>query len=170
MTDAAKSRKSVHIEAIEKRNTETLRKARPPSSNRYSVAGHLLPNVKPGERSLQATYRLVSKQPLNVERMYNITKNTVDLAIANSALERYKPVKANRFCQNLAREIQKRLVCEDFERFRIVVVVTMVEKLNQSGQAQLGFLWEAEQDQWTDYHRECQDFVVNAMVAGVYYE
>lgn len=188
MTDTAKSRKSVHISAKDKVNDkernsadEAQRRKRKSSasqgsrksvktSNRYSVAGHLIANVKAGERTLQATYRLVSQAPLNLERMYNITKYTVDTAIAASALERYNPSRANRFCQSLAREIQKRIVYEEFDRFRIIAMVTMMEKGNQSGQMQLGFLWESEQDQWTDYHYECRDFVINALVVGVYYE
>lgn len=140
------------------------------SNARYSQAGHLIRTAKPGERKFQPTYRMVSQAPLNLEHMYNITKRTVDTAIASNAMERYNPARANRFCQSLAREIQRCIAAEGFDRFRIVAVVTMLEKANQSTVAKLGFLWDAEQDNWTAYHYECRDFVVNALVLGVYYE
>lgn len=194
MTDAEKtnkSRKSVHIKGKDKsaeeskkpRNerNESLKQARKSTSvsrkstaaktsNRYSVAGHLIANTKADERTLQPTYRLVSKVPLNPDRIYNITKYTVETAIASCALERYNPTRVNRFCQTLAREIQKRILYEEFHRFRVIAVVTMMEKANQSGQLQLGFLWDADQDQWTNYHYDSRDFVINALVLGVYYE
>lgn len=147
-----------------KRQAYSMRKSR------YSSAGHLIRLSKIGEPRFQATYRLLSQAPLNLEQMYTITKRTVDMAIASNALDRYNAARANRFCQSLAREIQRCIVAEKFDRFRIVALVTMVERTNQSAVAKMGFLWDAEQDNWTAYHCECRDFEINALVLGVYYE
>lgn len=169
-------RKSVYIKAAKANRasgalTDDQRSSRTRSrKSQYSTAGHVVPLAKAGIRVYQPTYRLVSQRPLDVERLFRVTKYTVDTSIARGALEQYRPQRANRFCQSLAREIQKRIRYEDFDRFRFVVMITKMEKANQSGHSKMGFLWDAEHDRWTSYQFETREYIINAVVLGVYYE
>lgn len=169
-------RKSVYIKAtkadrISGARTDDQRTSRLRSrKSHYSTAGHLIPLAKAGNRVYQPTFRLVSQRPLDLERLYRITKYTVDTSVARGALEQYRPQRANRFCQSLAREIQKRIRYEDFDRFRFVVLITKMEKANQSGDSKMGFLWDAENDRWTSYQFETREYIINAVVLGIYYE
>lgn len=140
------------------------------SDARYSMDGHLIPAIKPGQRQYQATYRLESQAPVKPDTLYQLTKYAVESAVNANALVDYNPKRSNRFCQTLAREIQRSIASEGFERFRIIAIVQLSECTNQSAWSKMGFLWDADADMWSTYYHEAQKFVISATVLCVYYE
>lgn len=137
----------------------------------YSQSGHLINHhIKAGERTLLPTYQLYSKTPLLAERLYNIVEMTIRTAVAASAMDYYLEKRSSRFVQSMAREVMLNTMRQDYERFRIVAWVSLMEKSDQSGMAKMGFCWDAEQDQWSKYVFENKNIVITAFVCCVYFE
>lgn len=161
---AQPARKSTWRNSRSSRNQST-------SSRRYSMHGHRLPDSSgPRVRTLQPTFRLEPKRPLNLECINLILKRTADIAVANNALERFSLKQANHFCPSLAHEIQLRLRGEQFDRYRFIAIVNFVEKKNQCSMAKMGFMWDATLDQWASYVIENQFFTLQVCALCVYFE
>lgn len=141
------------------------------SNRRYSLHGNRLPDASgPRVRTLQPTFRLEPKRPLNLERINQILKRTTDIAVASNALERFSLKQAYHFCPSLAHEIQLRLRGEQFDRYRFVAIVNFVEKKNQCCVEKMGFMWDSTLDQWASYVIDNQYFTLNVCVMCVYFE
>lgn len=94
-------------------------------------------------------------------------KHIVDTAIEKTRMHRYDPQKAVSFAENLSLEICLTLQARE-DRFRIVVLVTIMQKNEQSAVSKIGFLWDATQDHWNRYVFDCRTFQLNASVLCVY--
>lgn len=79
----------------------------------------------------------------------------------------YDPSKASKFTENLALEIGLTLQARD-DRFKIIVLVTIVQKNEQSAVCKTGFLWDATQDHWSEYAFDCRTFQLITSVFCVY--
>lgn len=96
-------------------------------------------------------------------------KHIVDTAIRKTGMFTYDPYKATTFTENLSLEIgltleARRKINEVSDRFRAIVLVTIMQKHEQSAVCKLGFLWDATQDHWTNYVFDCRTFQLNASV------
>lgn len=174
----AQRRRSVYIrpDAISADTAQATRKSTwrnqsSSSSRRYSLHGNRLPDSsRPRVRTLQPTFRLEPKRPLDLERINQILKCTTDIAVASNALERFSLKQANHFCPSLAHEIQLRLRGEQFDRYRFVAIVNFIEKHNQCVMEKMGFMWDTSLDQWASYVIDNQFFTLNVCVMCVYFE
>lgn len=81
----------------------------------------------------------------------------------------YDPQKATTFTENLSLEIGLSLSgrAKD-DRFRVVVLVTIIQKHEQFAFCKMGFLWDATQDHWNKYVFDCRTFQLIASVLCVY--
>lgn len=136
----------------------------------YSLAGHLIVDLGPGQATFQPTYRLEPARPIAMDPMRVLLEQTVLGALANQAFDKYNAAKASRFCQSVSREIMLRFRAHEFDRFRAIAVVTMTEKNNQCVHTKTGFEWDAEWDTWSDYLIEMKTFFMHACLFLVYYE
>lgn len=55
-------------------------------------------------------------------------------------------------------------------RYKIIVAVTILEKLDQGVQSSWGFLWDHERDNYAYHIKETPTFTALATVVGLYYE
>lgn len=94
-------------------------------------------------------------------------KNIVDNAIRKTGMLQYNPQKAMGFTENLSIEIGLSLKTRK-DRFRTVVLVTIVQKCDQSAVCKMGFLWDATQDHWNHYAYDCRSYTLTACVLCVY--
>lgn len=81
----------------------------------------------------------------------------------------YDPHKSSMFTENLSLEIgltleARRKMYENSDRFRAIVLVTIMQKNEQSAECKLGFLWDATLDHWTSYVFDCRTFQLNVSV------
>lgn len=152
------------------RKTQVSNRTTKSISSRFSTSRQGDKADNKGVRTFQPTYRLEPQRPLCLETINRVLQRTVVVALTNQAVTQYSANRANRFCQNLSREIMQRMRAEDFDRYRSIAVVTMVEKNNQSMQQKMGFTWDTELDQWASYVVETRSFFLNAVVLWVYYE
>lgn len=93
----------------------------------------------------------------------------MDTAIRKTDMYNYDPKKALTFTENLSIEISLSLKARSLnDRFRTVVLVTIMQKNEQSAVCKMGFLWDAGQDHWNNYVFDCRTFQLTACVLCVY--
>lgn len=172
----AKSIKTVNLNVDER---DVLREKRSTSkqhawtsrvSNRLSIGPAGFNTSKLLVNTLQPTFRLEPRKRPNIEFMNNTLRRVVDTACQNRPLERFIISRARRFCSSIAREIQMQVTCEEYDRYRVVVKVIMIEQANQTGVSKLAFIWDTDKDVWTNYVKETPLFTLNATVCAVYWE
>lgn len=94
-------------------------------------------------------------------------KHIVDTAVRKTAMYTYDPLKASIFTENLSLEIGLTLKARD-DRFKIIVLATIMQKNEQSAHCKMAFLWDATQDHWDHYVFDCRSFQLNVSVFCVY--
>ncbi|XP_029032820.2 dynein light chain Tctex-type protein 2B-like [Osmia bicornis bicornis] len=82
----------------------------------------------------------------------------------------YDAVEGPKICESVATDIRERIKKLNFDRYRIVVNVTIVEKASQSICTSMGFLWDAERDNYSTFTYEARTFHAYCCVFGLYYE
>lgn len=62
------------------------------------------------------------------------------------------------------------LYCSFFHRYKVVVVISIVQKLGQDVQIDFGKLWDIERDTYSTHVIETPEFAAMGLVVGAYYE
>lgn len=122
-------------------------------------------NGQPVQR-FQPTYRLKSSSPFDREQCENIINKVMKrfLEIYN-----YTAQSAPIFCQHICQEINRRLKNCKYDRYRLICVVTIGAKGQQSVRCVAKFLWDPETDMYTNIAYERQTFFVIVTVYALYY-
>ena len=81
----------------------------------------------------------------------------------------YNSIRAQQVAESLANDIKFRLKLQQFDRFRMLVIVNVAEKQKQTVAWKMGFLWDVESDQWTSFQYETNSYVLKVVVFGVYW-
>lgn len=115
----------------------------------------------------KAKTKLRSHVPKLVYCLNGHLKHIVDTAISKTKMYNYDPQRATSFSENLSLEIALNLKSRN-DRFRIVVLVTIIQKNEQLAECKMGFLWDATQDHWNKYVFDCRTFQLIASVMCVY--
>lgn len=118
----------------------------------------------------QPTYRLDSINPLTFNKLNYTLRQTIVKSIANRALYKYRPKQMLNFCQHLAIEINLALKLQRFDRYRFIVLVTVVERKNPSICSRMGFVWDTERDMYASFTYHTQTYILNGCAIGVYWE
>ncbi|XP_050072951.1 dynein light chain Tctex-type 5-like [Anopheles maculipalpis] len=115
----------------------------------------------------QNTYRLDSKNPFRREAMLTLMDRFL-----KSYLEEYKyvPKRAKWLAENLSEELRNQFKLCQFERYRIVALVTVGDKKMQDFRCVARALWDAEKDDCLSCTYEALTFFVVASVWVVYFE
>lgn len=123
------------------------------NSRRMSSGGRL---VRVGSMApmFEPTFRLDAIRPLSQYRLNKILRQTIVLAIEQRAQIKYQPKQMLNFCQTLSFRICFSLMMKRRDRYRIVVIVTIVEKQNPSVCSRMGFLWDIERDLYANFTYE----------------
>ncbi|XP_077266371.1 dynein light chain Tctex-type protein 2-like [Temnothorax americanus] len=113
------------------------------------------------------TYRMEPQNPFKTDLVDKIVRS-----VMNNRLDKitYDDAEATKLCGDIATEIRRRVKKLNFDRHKIIVTVTIIEKASQSVERTLGFLWDSERDKYSAFSFEGRTFHAQYSVFGVYYE
>ncbi|XP_046387761.1 dynein light chain Tctex-type 5-B-like isoform X4 [Ischnura elegans] len=114
----------------------------------------------------QNTYRLESKKPFNRDSVTKIIKDTLEREL--TLLKKYDPEDCKRLSWSMAEDIRSQVKALEFDRYKIVTRVYIVEKLQQGIFIDSCFLWDAERDTFATYEFENMYVRAVAIVYGLY--
>ncbi|XP_011308497.1 tctex1 domain-containing protein 1-like isoform X2 [Fopius arisanus] len=136
----------------------------------------MAPNIEVSARSsvdydqtpiYQNTYQLRARNPFRADPVDEIVRNVMQMRLGEMT---YDPEIAAKLCAHIAKEIRKKLMKLEFDRCKIIVLVTMIEKASQAINTKMGFVWDVERDNYSTYNFETSSFYAHCLVIGAYYE
>ncbi|CAG9795688.1 unnamed protein product [Diatraea saccharalis] len=116
-------------------------------------------------RIYQPTYQLNPRRRFNVEKVEKILQKTIDYELAEVE---YSEKSVPELTLSLAETIRNSVKEENYDRYRIVVVVTIGQRRQQGVHIFHSFLWDYERDAFATYNFENCHIYVNVVVYGVY--
>ncbi|XP_018372416.1 PREDICTED: LOW QUALITY PROTEIN: tctex1 domain-containing protein 1-A-like [Trachymyrmex cornetzi] len=115
----------------------------------------------------QNSYRMQPQNSFKIDLVDKIVKSVMNNRLDEVA---YDDAEATKLCGDIAAEIRRRVKKLNFDRHKIIVTVTIIEKASQSVETTLGFLWDSERDKYSAFSFEGRTFHAQCSVFGVYYE
>ncbi|XP_008551806.1 dynein light chain Tctex-type 5 [Microplitis demolitor] len=115
----------------------------------------------------QNTYQLESTNPFSHNIVDKILKNIMTTKLTGVT---YNPIICLQLCQDIAIQVKKQIYKADFNRYKYVVIINIIEKTNQGIHESLGFIWDHQRDSYSKYIFENSQFYAIGIAAGVYYE
>ncbi|CAL7937155.1 unnamed protein product [Xylocopa violacea] len=116
----------------------------------------------------QNTYRLESFRPFDVEVVDKLVKDTMERKL--SPVTTYHPNQMSKLCFEIGSDLQRVLCKKDYDRYKLVVQVTIVQRFDQSVHAGVQCLWDVERDNCSYYVFENNHIYAWCCVFGMYYE
>ncbi|XP_025156990.1 tctex1 domain-containing protein 1-like [Harpegnathos saltator] len=115
----------------------------------------------------QNTYHMESQNPFKTDQVDKIVRS-----VMNNRLDEltYDNAESMKLCGDIASEIRRRMKKLNFNRYKIVIVVTIIEKVSQSVETTVGYLWDSEKDNYSVFSFEGRTFHAYCCVFGLYYE
>ncbi|XP_011494347.1 PREDICTED: tctex1 domain-containing protein 1-like [Ceratosolen solmsi marchali] len=115
----------------------------------------------------QHNYRLESKNVFKLERVEKLVKT-----IMNDNLESfsYDSSQCIKMCFDTAAKIRQKIHALKFDRYKFVIIFSIVEKNSQSMYAAMGFLWDYQRDNYITHVFEGRTFSAYCCVFALYYE
>lgn len=138
--------------------------------SRYTIHGRLIRGGSGDRIKYEPTYRMTSQKPMNFAHVDFIIKNSVRAALQHPRDLKYNSAQAMKLCDELTKEIHFRIKLMQYDRYKVIVLVNVFEKLMQGIHWKMGFIWDTESDQWTSYQQDANEFTVSVVVLGVYLE
>ncbi|KAF7265581.1 hypothetical protein GWI33_021033 [Rhynchophorus ferrugineus] len=115
----------------------------------------------------QNTYKLESDKPFNAEKVDKILKEVMEEALENLHYDSEKCPSQAKWAVGQIRHRVKQL---DFDRYKLVCIVSIGEKNSQDVYATCRFLWDPEKDRYATYSMENTYVYGIAYCFGLYYE
>ncbi|XP_076391151.1 dynein light chain Tctex-type 5 [Megachile rotundata] len=144
----------------------------------------------------QNTYRLEAHNPFKVDPVDKIVQMLMTTKLEDVS---YDAVECPKVCESIATDIKEKIKKLNFDRFlfrsisftfysqlfdvqnlflgtsfvfryKIIVNVAIIEKAGQSIRTSMGFLWDAEKDNYSTFTYEARTFHAYCCVLGLYYE
>ncbi|OAD57653.1 Tctex1 domain-containing protein 1, partial [Eufriesea mexicana] len=116
----------------------------------------------------QNTYRLESFHPFHIEVVDQIVKETMESKL--SPVTSYHPNHMAKLCFEIGSDLQNVLCKKDFDRYKLVVQVSIVQRLDQSVHSGFQCLWDVERDNYSYHVFENNHIYAWCCVFGMYYE
>ncbi|KAG5872422.1 hypothetical protein JTB14_013667 [Gonioctena quinquepunctata] len=113
------------------------------------------------------TYRLDSENPFNPEKVDKILQNVLMEALENLSYDPEKCANQAKWATAMIRSKVKEL---QFDRYKILCMVTIGEKNSQDVLVCCRFLWDAEKDRFSTFSMENTFVFGIAYCFGLYYE
>ncbi len=120
----------------------------------------------PGLR-LQPNYRIEPKAKFDSERVTRIIQETVFRRMANYT---YNSKLASQTMKTLAEELKAKVKEQGFDRYKVVSVVSLVEKKGQGVMESSRCVWDPRWDTYAQFVHETPNIICIAMVFGVFRE
>ncbi|XP_053615160.1 dynein light chain Tctex-type 5-like isoform X2 [Plodia interpunctella] len=116
-------------------------------------------------RTYQPTYQLNSKRRFQEDDVKKILKRIVDAELEEVE---YSEKELPELILGLAETIRNAIKDENYNRYRILVTVTIGQRRQQSVQIFHSFLWDHERDGFAFYNYENPHIFANVTAYGVY--
>ncbi|KAG5894910.1 hypothetical protein JTB14_008871 [Gonioctena quinquepunctata] len=113
------------------------------------------------------TYRMEAENPFNTEKVDKILKKVMEEALENLDYDLDKCPKQAKWASSVIRSKVKKM---NFDRYKIICVVSIGEKHSQDVFATCRFLWDTEKDRYSVYSMENTYVYGYAQCFGLYYE
>ncbi|CAM9883702.1 unnamed protein product [Bubo scandiacus] len=113
------------------------------------------------------TYRLESH---NKFRDYLVRDRAQAILTNKLQQHKYDGVSSPSLCASISEEILKAVKELDFDRYKYVVSVLIVEKAGQAINVASRWVWDAERDTWVSAKYETETFIALALVMACYYD
>nr|XP_023020609.1 tctex1 domain-containing protein 1-B-like [Leptinotarsa decemlineata] len=113
------------------------------------------------------TYKMEAENPFNPEEVDKILRKVMEEALENLT---YDVEKCNKQAKWASASIRYRVKRMNFDRYKIVCLVTIGEKHSQDILATCKFLWDAEKDGYAAFALENTYVFGYAQCFGLYYE
>ncbi|XP_050352549.1 dynein light chain Tctex-type 5-like [Nymphalis io] len=118
-------------------------------------------------RTYQPTYQLNPRKHFNIENVEKILKRLVNSELADVE---YSEKLIPDLCLSLAENIRTAIKEENYDRYRIIVGVTIGQRRQQSVHMFHSFLWDHERDAFASHNFENCHIYANVVVYGVYFD
>ncbi|KAM9017816.1 dynein light chain Tctex-type protein 2 [Ara ararauna] len=113
------------------------------------------------------TYRL---EPYNRVRDYLVRNKAQAILMSKLQQDEYDGASSLSLCASISEEILKALKELNFDRYKYVVSVLIVEKANQAMEVASRWVWDVQRDTWVSAEYETNTFFALALVVACYYE
>lgn len=119
----------------------------------------------------QPSYRLESSNPFNASTVEDILEKFVaDRMDEVGKIDFEDHLHVLKTCEKLSYDILQKIKRKEYDRYKIMVNVTLVEKFHQSFRKSIGCLWDSETDAMATNVYDRQDLFVITSVFGIYYD
>ncbi|KAF5305102.1 hypothetical protein FQA39_LY09364 [Lamprigera yunnana] len=113
------------------------------------------------------TYKLQSDKPFHVAKVEQILNDVLTEALENLT---YNSEKCSHLTKWATAVIKDRVKSEKYDRYRLIIIVSIGEKAHQHVCCVMGFLWDLERDKYAVCVQENATVFAIAMCFGIYYE
>lgn len=140
-----------------------MNRRRKPTNSRNNDQDFIDPNID--EKT-----RLYTSPQIRMDRLVSIIKSTILLKMDEDDDNRkYDPVRAKLMCQALSKDIRSKVKGElELKRYRIVCVVSIIEKHLQSIDYKMMFCVDYDVDYYGNFKFETAQYYIIATVYVVY--
>ncbi|NXY86682.1 TC1D3 protein, partial [Alcedo cyanopectus] len=113
------------------------------------------------------TYRLESCNKFQD----NLVRDKAKAILTNRLQEaKYDGASSPSLCASISEEILQAVKEMNFDRYKYVVSVLIVEKANQAMNVASKWIWDAQRDTWVSAQYETETFIALALVMACYYD
>ncbi|KAL2714296.1 dynein light chain Tctex-type 5-like [Vespula squamosa] len=116
----------------------------------------------------QNTYRLEPFKSFSISVVDNIVSTVMENKL--SPISVYHPDNACKLSMEISKDVFKAINKKDYDRCKIVVQVTIVQRMWQSVHSVFQCLWDVERDNYSYYVFENSHIYAWCCVFGLYYE
>ncbi|CAH4032203.1 dynein light chain Tctex-type protein 2B-like [Pieris brassicae] len=171
------------LEVKSRSNTRSMAAIGPKSMSRLKVRRQSygfggVPGIRPVERTSNLaiefkrppllflpTYQLNPNYPFHVPTVQNAADDLLDEYFTD---HKYNAQESPALALRLAGDLMRNLKAMQFNRYRIITVVTIGQKRAQSYNNAISFLWDHDRDNYIDRQREVNSAFIQVTVFGIY--
>ncbi|KAM3963328.1 dynein light chain Tctex-type 5-A [Aphomia sociella] len=116
-------------------------------------------------RTYQPTYQLNPKKRFDADQVQKILERVVSYELGEVE---YSEKQVPDLCLSLAETLRNAVKEENYNRYRIIVMVTIGQRRQQSVHMFHSFLWDHERDAFAAFNFENCHLFANVVVYGIY--
>ncbi|XP_053238426.1 dynein light chain Tctex-type protein 2 [Podarcis raffonei] len=161
--------------------------SRPSQIGRHRASSHEIPGLDPDDESITDmtrnellafkasfarpkyanTYRM---EPYRKCEAHVIRKKAEEILKSKLQDFKYAGQNGSTICINLTEDLLAAVKDLNYDRYKYVVQVFLVEKTGQSVNIASRWVWDVARDTWVQAQHETEDFVIIALIIACYYE
>ncbi|KAG5343878.1 TC1D1 protein, partial [Acromyrmex heyeri] len=116
----------------------------------------------------QNTYRLESYKAFHAVAVDQIIRDVMEIKL--STITSYQPDQTSKLCLEIASDVLKAVYKKDYDRYKIVTQVYIIQRFQQSMNTAFQCLWDVERDNYSYHVFENNHIYAWCCVFGIYYD